>query len=68
MSRKNNKINGDCSSDGRVEDCGSFGHGFESHHSPGNKYAAVAQLVEHVSEEHGVGCSIHSRRTKTILR
>ena len=24
----------------------------------------VAQLVEHVSEEHGVGCSIHSRRTK----
>lgn len=28
---------GDCSSVGRVEDCGSFGHGFESHLSPGNK-------------------------------
>ena len=52
---------GDCSSVGRVEDCGSFGHGFESHHSP--KYAAVAQLVEQGPEEPRVGCSIHSRRT-----
>ena len=25
---------GDCSSVGRVEDCGSFGHGFDPHHSP----------------------------------
>ena len=54
---------GDCSSVGRVEDCGSFGHGFEPHHSPEIKYAVVAQLVEHMSEEHGVGCSIHSHRT-----
>ena len=67
MSRKNNKINGDCSSVGRVEDCGSFGHGFESHHSPVKiKYAAVAQSVEHMFEAHGVGCSIHSRRTKLV--
>ena len=28
---------GDCSSVGRVEDCDSFGHGFDPHHSPGNK-------------------------------
>ena len=52
----------DCNSVGRVEDCGSFGHGFESHHSP--KYAAVAQLVEQGPEEPRVGCSIHSHRTK----
>ena len=31
---------------------------------PEIKYAVVAQLVEHVPEEHGVGCSIHSHRTK----
>lgn len=31
---------------------------------PEIKYAVVAQLVEHMSEEHGVGGSIHSRRTK----
>ena len=58
---------GDCSSVGRVEDCGSFGHGFDPHHSPEIKYAAVAQLVEHVSEEHGVGCSIHSRRANVQM-
>ena len=27
---------GGCSSVGRAEDCGSFGHGFESPHSPNN--------------------------------
>ena len=58
---------GDCSSVGRVEDCGSFGHGFDPHHSPEIKYAVVAQLVEHVSEEHGVGCSIHSHRTNVQM-
>ena len=30
---------------------------------PEIKYAVVAQLVEHVPEEHGVGCSIHPLRT-----
>lgn len=34
---------------------------------PKIKYAVVAQLVEHVSEEHGVGCSIHSRRTNVQM-
>lgn len=58
---------GDCSSVGRVEDCGSFGHGFDPHHSPEIKYAVVAQLVEHVFEEHGVGCSIHSHRTNVQM-
>ena len=58
---------GDCSSDGRVEDCGSFGHGFESHLSPVKiKYAVVAQLVEQGPEEPRVGCSIHSHRTKLV--
>ena len=54
---------GDCSSVGRAEDCGSSGHGFDPHHSPEIKYGVVAQLVEHVPEEHGVGCSIHPLRT-----
>ena len=58
---------GDCSSVGRVEDCGSFGHGFDPHHSPKIKYAVVAQLVEHMPEEHGVGCSIHSHRTNVQM-
>ena len=59
---------GDCSSVGRVEDCDSFDHGVESHHSPVKiKYAVVAQLVEHVPEEHGVGCSIHSHRTNVQM-
>ena len=35
---------GDCSSDGRVEDCGSFGHGFESHHSPVNELMEQWQM------------------------
>ena len=36
---------GDCSSVGRVEDCGSFGHGFEPHHSPPKHNGAVAEVV-----------------------
>ena len=36
---------GDCSSVGRVEDCGSFGHGFDPHHSPRKYYGAVADVV-----------------------
>ena len=35
---------GDCSSVGRVEDCDSFGHGFESHHSPRNKIMEQWQM------------------------
>ena len=58
---------GVCSSVGRAEDCGSSCHGFKSHHSPEIKYAVVAQLVEHVPEEHGVGCSIHSHRTNVQM-
>ena len=58
---------GDCSSVSRVEDCDSFGQGFESHHSPVKiKYAVVAQLVEQGPEEPRVGCSIHSHRTKLV--
>ena len=35
---------GDCSSVGRVEDCGSFGHGFDPHHSPRNKLMEQWQM------------------------
>ena len=34
---------------------------------PEIKYAVVAQLVEHMPEEHGVGCSIHSHRTNVQM-
>lgn len=35
---------GDCSSVGRVEDCDSFGHGFDPHHSPINKLMEQWQM------------------------
>jgi hypothetical protein len=38
--------------------------GTDHPHSMSNLIASVAQLVEHVPEEHGVGGSIPSRGTK----
>ena len=41
--------------------------GTDHPHSMSNLIASVAQLVEHVPEEHGVGGSIPSRGTSFML-
>jgi hypothetical protein len=48
---------GECSSVGRAPDCGSGCRGFEPHHSP-HLHGSLAQLVEHMTFNHGVRGSI----------